>query len=110
VATIEVMALRAALRSGSAPDSAALRAELASIVDAPWAISTNGDLDFPGVPGERTPEVQMGNAFIGKLTVAATKDPELTKAFLQVAGLKAPLSSLMEPEIIERVERGSAAA
>jgi hypothetical protein len=62
------------------------------------------------VPGERTPEVLMGNAFIGKLTVAATKDPELTKAFLQVAGLKAPLTSLMEPDIIERVERGSAAA
>ncbi|HJQ03716.1 MAG TPA: hypothetical protein VJ851_19130 [Jatrophihabitans sp.] len=110
VATIEVMALRDQLLTGSPPDSAKLRAELAAIVDAPWAISTNGDLDFPGVPGERTPEVLMGNEFIGKLTVAATQDPELTNAFLQVAGLKAPLTSLMEPDVIERVERGSAAA
>jgi 2-polyprenyl-6-methoxyphenol hydroxylase-like FAD-dependent oxidoreductase len=110
VATIEVMALREHLLAGSHPDSATLRADLAAIVDAPWAISTNGDLDFPAVPGERTPEVLMGNEFIGKLTVAATRDPALTNAFLQVAGLKAPLMSLMEPDIIARVERGSAAA
>jgi 2-polyprenyl-6-methoxyphenol hydroxylase-like FAD-dependent oxidoreductase len=110
VATIEVMALREQLLTGKAPDSATLRAELAAIVDAPWAISTNGDLDFPGVAGERTPEVLMGNEFVGRLTVAATQDPALTNAFLQVAGLKAPLTSLMEPDIIERVERNSAAA
>ncbi|MBV9822924.1 MAG: FAD-binding monooxygenase [Actinobacteria bacterium] len=108
VATIEVMALRRHLSAGSAPDSVALRQELAEIVDAPWAISTNGDLDFPGIEGERTPEVLMGNEFVGKLTVAATKDPVLTKAFLQVAGLKLSPEALMDPDIIERVEKNAA--
>jgi 2-polyprenyl-6-methoxyphenol hydroxylase-like FAD-dependent oxidoreductase len=109
VATIEVMALRQHLSAGSPPDSAKLREDLAAIVDAPWAISTNGDLDFPGIEGERTPEVLMGNEFVGKLTIAATKDPVLTDAFLHVAGLKRGPESLMEPDIIERVEKHSTA-
>ncbi len=108
VASIEVMALREHLSAGTPPDSAALRTELATIVDDPWMISTSGDLDFPEVPGERSPEVLGGNEFIAKLTVAATKDPVLTDAFLHVAGLKRPLMSLMEPEIVERVEKYSA--
>ncbi len=109
VATIEVMALREHLSAGSLPDSAKLRTDLAAIVDAPWTISTSGDLDFPGVVGERSPEVLMGNQFIAKLTVAATEDPVLTDAFLQVAGLKQPLESLMQPDIIARVEKSAAA-
>ncbi|WP_409465489.1 FAD-dependent oxidoreductase [Amycolatopsis sp. GA6-003] len=109
VGAMQVMALRERLAQGTPPDSLGLRQDVAAAVDAPWAISTGGDLDFPGVPGERTPEVVEGNRFLARLAAAATEDPVLTEAFLKVAGLVAPPDSLMSPDVVARVDRHVAA-
>ena len=81
-----------------------------------WPTSVSlGQLDMLALEALRRPELLKSITVIRQDFACeglwmVTRDPELTNAFLQVAGLKAPLSSLMEPEIIERVERGSAAA
>ncbi|WET83067.1 FAD-binding monooxygenase [Amycolatopsis sp. QT-25] len=105
VGAMQVIALRDRLSVGTPSDSLGLRQDIAAVVDDPWTISTNGDLDYPGVPGERTPDVLEGNKFIARLTDAATSDPALTEAFLKVAGLVEPPASLMNPDVVARVEK-----
>lgn len=105
VASMEVMALRAQLRKHAPPDAQAFLREIALIINDPWDISTSGDLDFPTVSGNRSLKVRMGNTYMAKLQYAATKDPSITDAFMRVAGLMDPPTSLMRPRLLAKVLR-----
>lgn len=102
VAAWEAFTLREHLRAGEVDQYAYFR-DIGQVVDAPWAVSASGDLAFPEVEGERTPEIEQGNAFMGLLQYAASKDQEIVKAFMRVAGLIDPPTALMDPELVQRV-------
>jgi hypothetical protein len=59
------------------------------------------------VRGPRSLKVRFINWYVGKLHVAASRDPSLTAAFLQVANLERPPEYLMQPSILLRVLRGN---
>ncbi|MFE5565905.1 MULTISPECIES: FAD-dependent oxidoreductase [Amycolatopsis] len=106
VAALEAITLRDHLyRDGGAIDPAAYLRDIARIVDVPWEISAGGDLDFPGVEGKRTPKVRVGNSFIARVQYAATKNPEVTDAYLRIAGLMDPPTALMRPGMVAKVLR-----
>ncbi|MEU3764774.1 FAD-dependent monooxygenase [Amycolatopsis keratiniphila] len=107
VASMEAMALRAHLSRRSEPDSRRFLREIGKVVDNPWEISTSGDLDFPGAEGKRTLKVKMGNAYMAKLQYAATIDPDVTAAFMRVAGLVDPPTALMKPGLMLKVLRAN---
>ncbi|MFI7545118.1 FAD-dependent oxidoreductase [Actinoplanes sp. NPDC049599] len=105
VAALEAMTLREHLRRGVTPDPLRVLADMSRAVDTPWDISAGGDLDFPGVQGERTLKVLVGNAYMARLQYAATKDAKVTEGFMRVAGLIDPPEALMRPAMMWRVLR-----
>ncbi|WP_414940371.1 FAD-dependent oxidoreductase [Amycolatopsis sp. cmx-11-51] len=105
VAAMEAAALRRQLRRGGSPRPAEFFTEIGQIIDMPWEVSVNGDLDFPGVEGHRSIKVKVGNAYMARLQYAATKDPKVTEGFMRVAGLLDPPQALMRPRMLARVLR-----
>jgi len=75
----------------------------AAAVDAPWQISSGGDLAFPGVSGRRTATVRLVNAYLPRLHAAASTDPALAAAFVRVTGLLDKPQSLMRPGVVAKV-------
>ncbi|MFD0900329.1 FAD-dependent oxidoreductase [Actinomadura sediminis] len=102
VAAMEALTLRAHLRRGR-PEPLPFQKDIAAVIEAPWQISAGGDLAFPEVEGPRTPMVEMTNAYMALLQSAMTRDPQVTRAFMRVAGLVDPPDGLMSPEMIYRV-------
>ncbi|MFD0201042.1 MULTISPECIES: FAD-dependent oxidoreductase [Saccharothrix] len=88
---------------GRAPDPRRFFKDLAKANEAPWAMSAGGDLGFPGTEGKRTLPLRVANAYVLKLRAAAANDAALTEAFLRVAGLVAPLESVLRPGVVRRV-------
>ncbi|WP_290061214.1 FAD-dependent oxidoreductase [Amycolatopsis solani] len=82
-------------------------ADAARVVDAPWEIAAGGDLAFPGVTGRRSVKTHIGNAYVSRVQSAATRDAEVTNAFMRVAGLIDPPQALMRPRLALRVLRGA---
>ncbi|MFD0692228.1 FAD-dependent oxidoreductase [Actinomadura fibrosa] len=110
VAALEALALRGHLRSGAIPEPRRFFRDISVIIDVAWDISAGGDLAFPGVDGRRTLRTRVGNAYIARLHAAAARDPELTRAFMRVAGLVDPPRALTRPGVLLRVLRGGGAA
>jgi hypothetical protein len=77
--------------------------DVAAVVDGPWRMSAGSDLDYPEVAGPRPPEVMMANNFAALLQSAASRDREVTRTFMRVAGLVDPPQALQSPEMIYRV-------
>jgi 2-polyprenyl-6-methoxyphenol hydroxylase-like FAD-dependent oxidoreductase len=105
VAAMQAMVLREHLGRGTPPDSLGVQRDIAHVNEDPWHISTRGDLDFPGVEGPRTPQVQLFNAYMVRLQYAATKDPLATKALMRITGLVDPPSAMWRPGLVARVLR-----
>lgn len=105
VAALEALTLREHLRSGAAPRPLPFFADISSVIDVPWEISAGADLAYPQTEAKRSAKVKMGNAYMAKLQVAATRDSEITKTFMRVAGLVEPPQALMKPSMILRVLR-----
>jgi 2-polyprenyl-6-methoxyphenol hydroxylase-like FAD-dependent oxidoreductase len=103
VSAVEALALRRCLAAGS--DRIGLRffAEIASAVDVPWQVAAGADLDLPGTPGRPSLPTRIINRYVGRLQIAAARDPELAAAFLRVANLTAAPPSLMRPDRMFRV-------
>ena len=110
VAAMQVIALREHLRRRRSPDPLALLRDFAEAIKEPWFISTSGDLDFPGVVGDRSLRVRLFNAFMRRLQYAATKDPAATRALMRVTGLVDPVRALLRPSVVARVLWWSLAA
>jgi len=79
--------------------------QIGRIVDAPWTMSTGGDLAFPKVIGQRTMQMRVLNGYLAKLFAGAAHDPRLGRAFLRVAGLVDPPQALLAPAVAARVLR-----
>jgi 2-polyprenyl-6-methoxyphenol hydroxylase-like FAD-dependent oxidoreductase len=109
VACLEALALRDVLRRGL--DRPSLAQEFwratAPIVDVPWQIAAGGDRRFPGVPGPVDRRTRLLNGYVTRVQRAAAVDPAVGTAFLRVANLEAPPSSLMSPSVLARVVRSS---
>ncbi len=109
VACLEALALRDVLRRGL--DRPSLAREFwqacAPTVDVPWQIAAGGDRRFPGVPGQVDRRTRLLNGYVARVQRAAAVDPAVGTAFLRVANLEAPPSSLMSPPVLARVVRSS---
>lgn len=106
VAAIEAITLRDHLAAG-APDAAVFHRAIAKVIDVCWDMAVSGDLGYAGVEGTRTAKIRIGNAYLGKLHAAATRDGELTRRFMRVAGLVDPPTAIMRPSTMFRVLRNA---
>ncbi|MFJ6151599.1 FAD-dependent oxidoreductase [Micromonospora profundi] len=103
VAALEALTLRDHLASGTAPRPTDFQQAVSAVTDVPWDISAGGDLSFPQVRGPRPFKVRMANAYMAKMQAAATRDPQVTRTFMRVAGLVDPPQALMRPAMMVRV-------
>jgi 2-polyprenyl-6-methoxyphenol hydroxylase-like FAD-dependent oxidoreductase len=107
VAALQALALAAALNGGRDRLAPRFFASAAKVVDNPWLMAVGGDLRYPDVEGPRTAMGNFINWYLGKLHIAARKDPALTRAFHSVANLLADPPTLLKPDIAYRVARGN---
>jgi 2-polyprenyl-6-methoxyphenol hydroxylase-like FAD-dependent oxidoreductase len=84
-------------------------AKIASVLDAPWAMSTSSDLRFPDVHGPRPEHFQESVEFESAMFRAAVIDPVVHKAAMDVNQLLQPRSLLRSPPIMERIEEANGA-
>lgn len=103
VAAIEATVLRHHLGKGRPPRPRKVLREMARAIDVPWNLATGADLAFPGVEGDRTTKVRIGNAYIPRLHAAAAHDTKLGVAFLRVAAMLDRPETLVRPDIAARV-------
>jgi 2-polyprenyl-6-methoxyphenol hydroxylase-like FAD-dependent oxidoreductase len=99
-------------RAAGEPDSIAaaqmgFMAEVASVLETPWNMSTSADLAFPGTRGERPENFGEAQQFEAALFRAAAVDPVVHRAMMEVAQLLQPQSRLQEPDIMRRIEEAS---
>jgi hypothetical protein len=101
-------------RAASEPDpiaalQAGFMAEVASVLETPWGMSTGPDLAFPSTRGSRPENFEKVQQFQAALFRAAVVDPVVHRALTEVAPLLQSQSLLREPDIIRRIEAAAAA-
>src|SRR6516165_33838 len=87
-----------------AASQAGFMAEVASVLETPWTMSTSADFAFPGTRGERPENFAEAQQFETALFRAAVADPVVHRALMEVAQLLQPQSRLQEPDIMRRIE------
>ena len=102
-------------RAADEPDpiaavQAGFMAEVASVLDTPWNMSTSADLAFPATRGERPENFEEARQFEAALFRAAVADPVVHRATTEIAQLLQPRSLLHEPDIMRRIEAEPAKA
>ena len=85
-------------------------ADVASVIETPWNMSTSTDLAFPKTRGERPEKFEEARQFEAALFRAAVVDPVVHRAMIEVAQLLKPQNELREPEIMRRIEAACAKA
>lgn len=109
VAVMEAELLRSLLREHGRDDLASRYfTAAATLLAEPWSLATGGDLRFPEVEGERGPQDAEVNGYLDRFRAAAAVDPVLGTAFLKVANMMAPVTSLLGPDLMERTQRARA--
>jgi 2-polyprenyl-6-methoxyphenol hydroxylase-like FAD-dependent oxidoreductase len=96
-------------RAAADPDpiaavQAGFMAEVASVLETPWTMSTSADLAFPGARGDRPDNFAEARQFDAALFRTAIADPVVHLAMTEVAQLLQPHHKLHEPEILRRIE------
>jgi len=86
---------------------AGFMAEVASVLETPWIMSTSADLAFPQTRGERPNNFAQAQEFEAALFRAVIVDPVVHRAMMEVAQLLHPHSLLNEPDILRRIEAAS---
>ena len=102
-------------RSAAEPDpiaalQARFMAEVASVLETPWTMSTSADLAFPQTRGERPDNFAEAREFEAALFHAAVADPVVHRTMLEVAQLLHSHDRLREPDIRRRIEAVSTKA
>ena len=98
VAALCALVLRQHLHSGAAPVPQDYFRDLATdAIDQAWEMTNQIDLSLPGVEGERTFKVRMGNWFLKRVQIAATRDGAITAEYFKTAGLVQKPEELMKP-------------
>jgi 2-polyprenyl-6-methoxyphenol hydroxylase-like FAD-dependent oxidoreductase len=85
-------------------------AQLESVVQTPWNLSTSADLAFTTTRADRPDNFAESRQFEAALFRAAVADPVVHKALMEVIQLLQPGSLLQEPHIMRRIEAVSAEA
>jgi hypothetical protein len=106
VAALEALELASVLDGGLADLSRRFFRRAAAVVDVPWTIAVGSDLRIPETVGPRGAAVSVVNWYLAKLHEAAHHDGPLAHAFMRVANLLAPPSTLFGPKVMLRVLRG----
>lgn len=83
---------------------AGFMAEIGSVLQTPWIMSTSADLAFPGTRGERPEGFEEGRQYEAAAFRAAAVDPVVHRALLEVSQLLKPLDILHAPEMKQRIE------
>lgn len=104
VAALEAVTLRDHLARGVL-EADGFHRDISRVIDVPWDMSVGGDLGYPEVEGPRPLKVRISNAYVAKVHAAATRDPEVTRAFMRVAGMVETPTALMRPSMMLRVLR-----
>jgi 2-polyprenyl-6-methoxyphenol hydroxylase-like FAD-dependent oxidoreductase len=96
-------------RAAAEPDpivalQAGFMAEVGSLLETPWTMSTSADLAFPVTRGERPENFEQARQFEAALFRAAIGDPVVHRVMMEVAQLLQPHTRLREPDITRRVE------
>ena len=81
--------------------------EAAKVVDTPWQIAVGADLKMPETVGRRTLAMRLINRYIAAVHKSAHADPDVALAFIRVAQLLEPPTSLFAPNIFRRVIWGN---
>jgi flavin-dependent dehydrogenase len=105
VAAQQAMALRACLGEGRDGLPRRFYTRAAPLIDVAWQMSTNADLNHPGVDGKRTLRMRLTNAYVQRCHVAAHADPAVARTFMRVANLVDPAAVLLRPATVARVLR-----
>jgi 2-polyprenyl-6-methoxyphenol hydroxylase-like FAD-dependent oxidoreductase len=100
----DVLSRAAAERDPIAATQAGFMAEVASVLETPWTMSTSADLAFPGTRGERPNKFEEAQQFEAALFRAVVADPLVHRATMEVEQLLQPHSLLQEPAIMRRIE------
>jgi 2-polyprenyl-6-methoxyphenol hydroxylase-like FAD-dependent oxidoreductase len=101
-------------RAAAEPDpivalQAGFMAEVASVLETPWSMSTGPDLAFPSTRGGRPDKFEESQQFEAALFRAVVVDPVVHRALTEVGQLLQPNSLLQTPDIMRRIEAVSAA-
>ena len=86
---------------------AGFMAEVASVLETPWTMSTSADLAFPQTRGERPDNFAEAQRFEAALFRAAVADPIVHRAMTEVAQLLQSHHRLQEPDMMRRIEAAS---
>lgn len=104
VSVLGALTIRDHLHTGAAPQPGQYFRDLAkNVIDPPWEMTHSVDLGFPGVEGERTLQIRIGQAFLKRVQIAATRDGAVTAAYMRAAGLVDRPESLMRPKMLLRI-------
>lgn len=106
-AAMEALTLRQALQDGTIEQPRRYFKAIALTIDIAWDTAVGGDLAFPEVEGTRTAKVRMINAYLPRVFAAAEQDGELSKALIEVMGMRAQPQGLMRPDRVLRVLHGN---
>jgi hypothetical protein len=99
-------------RAAADPDpiaavQAGFMAEVDSVLETPWIMSTSADLVFPQTRGERPDNFAEARQFEAALFRTAVADPVVHRAMIEVAQLLQPHQRLHEPDVVRRIEAAS---
>jgi 2-polyprenyl-6-methoxyphenol hydroxylase-like FAD-dependent oxidoreductase len=102
-------------RAAAEPDpiaavQAGFMAEVASVLETPWNMSTSADLAFPGTRGDRPENFAEAQQFEAALFRAVAADPVVHRAMMEVGRLLQPHARLQQPDIKRRIEAVSTKA
>ncbi|MFI8861309.1 FAD-dependent oxidoreductase [Streptomyces prasinus] len=87
--------LRTHVAGGRVPDPAAYFRDLArDAVDEAWRQALSNDLGFPGVEGDRTPEILADQEYMARVLEAARYDGAIAAAYTRVLSLVDPPEAL----------------
>jgi 2-polyprenyl-6-methoxyphenol hydroxylase-like FAD-dependent oxidoreductase len=89
---------------------AGFMAEVGSVLETPWNMSTSADLAFPATRGDRPENFAEAQQFEAALFRAVVADPVVHRAMIAVGQLLQPHTRLQEPDITRRIEAVSVKA
>ena|SRR5215813_6066917 len=95
VACLEALTLEQCLATGTLGLARRFFRAAGRLIDIPWQIAVNSDLQNPMVEGHRTTQVQFINWYIAQLYRAAQRDGVLATRFLEVANLMRQPATLL---------------
>jgi hypothetical protein len=106
----DVLGRAAAEADPIAAVQAGFMAEVASVLETPWSMSTSADLAFPGTRGDRPENFKEAQQVEAALFRAAVADPVVHRAVMEVGQLLQPYARLQQPDIMRRIEAVSTKA